>query len=132
MRVAILDVQSNWAIAQSWPNPDNQGYEEFSPGVAHRGVVLFHPSFPEGYQEGVDIIKVFATLGEAELWGLALPALDSPIVAPPGYRGYSGTDPLSLLAEAIAQEKPQDRRLNAAYSYREWVVKQFTVRVKPS
>jgi hypothetical protein len=93
-------------------------------------VIAFCLSLPERYQEGVNIIKVFATLGEAELRGLALPALDSPIVAPPGYRGYSGSDPLSLLAEAIAQEQPQDRRLNAAYSYREWVVKQFTVRVK--
>ncbi|MCT7954235.1 hypothetical protein [Laspinema palackyanum] len=62
--------------------------------------------------------------------GFGLPALDRLMVAPPGYRGYSGSDPLSLLAEVIGQEQPQDRRLNAAYSYREWVVKQFTVRVK--
>ncbi|MCT7979802.1 caspase family protein [Laspinema olomoucense] len=130
LRVAILELQSDWAIEQAWPKAKSEAYVEISPGVAHRDVAVFCPSLPEGYQEGVDIIKVFATLGEAELRGLALPALDSPIVAPPGYRGYSGSDPLSLLAEAIAQEKPQDRKLNAAYSYREWVVKQFTVRVK--
>ncbi|MCT7964074.1 caspase family protein [Laspinema sp. D1] len=132
LRVAILELQSDWAIEQSWPKPHKQGYEEFSPGVADRKVAAFCLSLPEGYQEGVDIIKVFATLGEAELRGLALPALDSPIVAPPGYRGYSGSDPLSLLAKAISQEQAQGRRLNAAYSYREWVVKQFTVRVNLS
>ncbi len=130
LKVAILELQCDWAIEQGWPNPNELGYEEFAPGIAHRDVAAFCPSLPEGYKEGVNIIKVFATLGEAELRGLALPALDSPIVAPPGYRGYSGSDPLSLLAEAIAQDKPQGRKLNAAYSYREWVVKQFTVRVR--
>ena len=132
LKVAILNLESDWSIRQIHPQPDKEMFVEVSPGVEHREVIAFCLSLPEGYQEGVDIIKVFATLGEAELRGLALPALDSPMVAPPGYRGYSGSDPLSLLAEAIAQEKPQDRRLNAAYSYREWVVKQFTVRVKPS
>ncbi|MCT7973016.1 caspase family protein [Laspinema olomoucense] len=130
LKVAILDLKSNWSIQQIYPQPDNEMFVEISPGVEHRKVIRYCLRLPEGYSEGVDIIKVFATLGEAELRGLALPPLDSPMVAPPKYRGYSGSDPLSLLAQAFAQEKPQNRRLNAAYSYREWVVKQFTVRVK--
>jgi len=130
LKVAILDLQSNWAIEQSWPKPDKEMFVEISPGIAHREVIPFPVTLLEGYEEGTDIIKVFATIGEAELRGLALPPLDRPIVPPPGFRGYSGSDPLSLLADAIAQEKPKDRRLNAAYAYREWVVKQFTVTVK--
>lgn len=130
LKVAILNLESDWSIRQIHPQPDKEMFVEVSPGVEHREVIAFWLSLPDGYEEGTDIIKVFATLGEAELRGLALPALDSPMVAPPGYRGYSGSDPLSLLAEAIAQEQAPDRRLNAAYSYREWVVKQFTVRVK--
>jgi hypothetical protein len=127
VNVAVLNLQSNWAIEQIHPAtsqfiPLNPVQEEFIPLVM---------SLPEGEQEGSDIFKVFATVGMANFRWLELPALDQPILPPEAKgvsRSGSGLDDFLM---TFAAEQPPTRNGNpVAFPSREWTTTQFQVKVK--
>jgi hypothetical protein len=125
LNVTVLDLQPDWGISQIYPG----GAGFFEPLDPGQEIVLpLQASLPDGYSEGVDVIKVFATLGTANFRWLELPALDQPTRSA-GERGLPQS-PLEELLAAVAAEEPSMRQLNpAAFPSREWVTEQVEVRI---
>ncbi|MBE9032957.1 caspase family protein [filamentous cyanobacterium LEGE 11480] len=125
LNVAVLDLQSDWAIDQAHPADPGQKFVVLDAGKSE--VVPFQLSLSEGYTEMVDVTKVFATLDSPNFRWLELPVLDRPIEVAASRSG----DPLESLFGAIGGNSPPTRALNAAkYPSREWVTQQVRVRVK--
>ncbi len=125
LNVTVLDLSPDWGIQQI--HPWGAGYfEPLDPG--QEIVLPLEASLPDGYSEGVDVIKVFATLGTANFRWLELPALDQPSRAA-GERGLPQSTLEQLLAAVVA-EQPSVRNLNpAAFPSKEWVTEQVEVRI---
>lgn len=75
LNITVLNLQPDWGISQIYPIR-SANFEPFDP---QREVVLpLHLKLPAGYQQGRDIIKVFATLEATDFHSLELPVLDQP------------------------------------------------------
>ena len=85
----------------SLPEGQNVYFEPLDPGKEL--MIPLQAYLPEGYQEGKDVIKVFATLGSSNFRVLELPDLDKPIQS----KGVTrGGDALDQLLGAFAAEQP--------------------------
>jgi hypothetical protein len=125
VNVAVLDLQSDWAIDQAHPIDPGSKFVVVDAGKSE--IVPFRLSLPDGYREAVDVAKVFATIDSPNFRWLELPALDRPI----GIQATRSGDPLESLFGAIGGEAPPTRALNAAqYPSREWVTQQVRVTVQ--
>jgi Caspase domain len=125
VNVAVLDLQSDWAIDQAHPIDPGSKFVVVDAGKSE--IVPFQLSLPDGYTEAVDVAKVFATIDSPNFRWLELPALDRPIEVKVTRSG----DPLESLFGAIGGDAPPTRALNAAqYPSREWVTQQVRVRVQ--
>ena len=130
LNVAVLDMSPDWSITQVHPtwadfvalDPDA---EEIFPLVA---------GLPEGYEEGSDVLKVFATLGPANFKWLELPELDNPPTRTAAItRSVEEGDPLEQILSAFTDEQPKTRNLNPAeYPSRGWATAQVEVHIKKS
>lgn len=74
LNVTLLDLQPDWGISKVYP-PDADS-EALDPG-AERFLPL-RAALPESYDEGADMLKVFATVEPTSFDWLLLPALDQP------------------------------------------------------
>jgi hypothetical protein len=125
VNVAVLDLQSDWAIDQAHPLDPGSKFVVVDAGKSE--IVPFRLSLPEGYTEAVDVAKVFATIDSPNFRWLELPALDRPIEV----KATRSGDPLESLFGAIGGDAPPTRALNAAtYPSREWIAQQVRVTVK--
>jgi len=102
LNVTALALQADWGISQV--HPGNQDYDTLDPESELR--VRLRVGLPQGYAEGRDVLKVFATAGPASYKWLELPALD-------GQRGFRGmpTHPLEELMDALAGELAPTRNM---------------------
>ncbi|GAX40371.1 peptidase C14 caspase catalytic subunit p20 [Tolypothrix sp. NIES-4075] len=138
LNVVVMDLQSDWAISQFDILEDGASFVPFAPGQEEWISLSF--KLPEGYQEGKDILKVFATVGPAKFRWLELPSLDKPIQARnAAFDEYDentprgGGDPLDKLLEAISadpDEIPPTREVQVMASNRGWTTKTVTITVK--
>lgn len=75
LNITVLNLQPDWGISQIYPIR-SASFESFDP---QREVVLpLHVKLPDGYQQGRDIIKVFATVEATDFHSLELPVLNQP------------------------------------------------------
>jgi hypothetical protein len=75
LNITVLDLQPDWGISQIYPSDG----APFLPLDAQREVVrIFKAGLPQGYQQGTDVVKVFATIGTTDFRWLTLSALDQP------------------------------------------------------
>ncbi len=126
INVAVLDLQSNWAVDQV--NPKKSAFISLDPG--QKEDISVNMTLPEGEYEVEDILKVFATIGEANFRWLELPSLDQPIISPEA-KGVSRSGALDDLLMAFAAEQPPTRKANpVAFPSREWTTLQIRVKVK--
>ncbi|MBW4478723.1 MAG: caspase family protein [Tolypothrix brevis GSE-NOS-MK-07-07A] len=138
LNVVVMDLQSDWAISQLDILEDGASFAPFAPGQEELIPLKF--KLPEGYQEGKDILKVFATVKPAKFRWLELPSLDKPIQArKQSFDEYdentprSGGDPLDKLLEAISadpDEVPPTREAQVVSSNRGWTTKTVTITLK--
>lgn len=77
LNITALDLQPDWGISQIIPDENKGDFETLEPGK-HMDFP-FHTGLPEGYKEGKDIIKIFATVKPTQFRWLLLPPLDQPI-----------------------------------------------------
>lgn len=127
LNVAVLDLGSDWSITQAYPEEPASKFMTIE--RQKEEIFPFHLSLADGYEQGSDIAKVFATVGTPNLRWLELPPLDQPLV-PKGI-AKPGSEPLEELLAAISEENPKERKLNpAAYPSREWTTKQLKINVK--
>ena len=126
LNITILAIQPDWSIQKGYPTgaafqPLDQGREILWP---------LKTSLPNGYQEGLDILKVFATVDGTSFDWLELPPLDKPIQ--PKNAGKATTPLAQFLATYFASEDaPPTKNVNSAVSASyEWTTEQVTLVVK--
>lgn len=131
LNICVLDLQSDWAIDQVHPYQPGSNFIPLDPGQEE--LIILQMSLPEREQIGKDIIKVFATLGNANFRWLELPPLDKPI-PPPEEKGFPRTgDPLEQLLMSLAAEQPPTRKANPlAFPSKEWITLQVEIDVVSS
>jgi len=74
--IAVLDLAPDYSITQLLPQRGNLTLIPLDP--EQEEVVSIHGWLPPGWQEGTDVLKVFATQGATSFRWLELPALGSP------------------------------------------------------
>jgi hypothetical protein len=133
LNVAILALQSDWAVSQIYPTNPGENFipidpdsEEFFPLEA---------GLPENYKSGKDIIKVFATLDQTSFRSLELPVLDQQETTTKREitRG-SGVNipksPLEQLMATITKDKPATRNISPSSTpSKEWTTSEIEVNV---
>lgn len=125
LNVTVLAIQPDWSISQIHPD-GAAAFEPLDPGMEK--LVRIHTSLPEGYDEGADILKVFATVGATNFRWLELPALDKPRK---GTQVTRANNPLEELLAAVASEQPPNRNVSAAaYPSDKWTTEQLKLVVK--
>ncbi|HEX5187234.1 MAG TPA: caspase family protein, partial [Nitrososphaeraceae archaeon] len=74
LNVAILALQSDWAVNQIYPTNPGENFIPIDP----EGEEFFpiEAALPENYESGKDILKVFATIDQTSFRSLELPVLD--------------------------------------------------------
>ena len=124
LNITVIAIQPDWSIAQIHPNSAS-AFEPLDPGMEK--LVRIHTSLPE-YNEGTDILKVFATVGATNFRCLELPPLDKPRK---GTQVFRSTNPLEELLAAVASVQPLNRNVSAAaYPSDKWTTEQVKLVVK--
>lgn len=133
LNIVALDLESDWSIAQAFPGGQNVFFEPLDAGKS-LPLIPLTAVLPAAYEQGTDIIKVFATVGTPNFKVLELPALDKPDVGRSvrtASRGMGGpVDPLDALLGSVAADRPQLRALTAVSSpSADWTAVQVEVRI---
>ena len=127
LNVSALNLQPRYGVVQIYPNesfenfvPIDEGREEF---------IRLTAGLPEGYKEGKDIIKVFATIDQTNFRMLELPSLDQPETTREATRGNISS-PLEQLMTNIAKDKPKTRDIDASSApSRGWTTAQIELNI---
>ena len=127
LNITVLDLESDWAVEQAHPYQPGENFVTLSPGQEEK--LAFQLSLPDGYEEGTDVAKVFATLGSANFRYLELPSLDQPLQSKS--INTKASNPLEEILAKISESKPSTRKLNPAKNPSlEWITVQVSVMVK--
>ena len=135
LNVALLNLQSDWAIDQLDILNEGAKFEPFDPEQEEL-IPIQMLDVPEGYNEVTDIYKVFATVGQPDFRWLELPPLDQPIPKS-ATRGLKAPSNLleELLATIGADNQPREiTKAGRVYAdpSRGWTTKQVTVKIAAS
>lgn len=106
VNITLFDLQCDWAISQIYPEGGG-AFETVDVGAEL--VLPIQMTLPEGYESGVDIIKVFATVAPTNFRSLELPVLDGPPTIPAQQTNGNGSKaayipPNSRAAELLSDE----------------------------
>jgi len=124
LNITALFLQADLSIAQLYPK--GAPYEVVEPGQQIR--VTLELELPENYQEGIDVIKVFATLDGTNFQILELPALDR---SRKGFGNQTPSNALEQLLSAVVDENNPQRNIKVVtYAYEEWTTEKIEVIVK--
>jgi Caspase domain len=124
LNISALILQADLSIVKFYP----QGvpYEVVDPGQYRE--TRFDIELPENYQEGVDIIKVFATVEGTNFKLLELPALDQ---FRKGFGNQTPTNALEQLLAAVVDEESPQRNIRVVIdACEEWTTEKVEVMVK--
>ncbi len=129
LNITVLDMQPDWGVSQVFPSGPGDYFVEFEPG--QEIVIPLQAGLPGGYEEGRDVVKVFATVSTTNFRWLELPALDQPPRRSAALRDKGPSNPLEQLAAAFTADQPPTRNLvPAAYPSHGWTTVQVEVNVK--
>ena len=133
LNITILALQSDWGISQIYPANPGEYFIPLDPDKEE-----FFPlevNLPNGYKEGKDIIKVFATVDQTSFRSLELPALEQPQSIKKrevtrGGRGNIPTSPLEQLMATITKDNPVTRNISPSSTpSKEWATAQIEMHV---
>ena len=129
LNITALVLQPDWSISQIYPYDQVSLFEEFKLG--QEDIIILKASLPNGYQNKVDIIKVFATVSPTNFRWLELPVLDH---LSPSNQSRNLDKPANSLEDffSIINSETQslNRNLTPASSLKqEWVTNQVMVSV---
>jgi hypothetical protein len=80
LNVTVLGLRPDWSVAQIFPSRSGL-FETLEAG--RELPIPLRADLPQGYDEGAELLKVFATTEAADFKGFQLPALDRPPAPPP-------------------------------------------------
>lgn len=130
LNVAVLDLQPDWGISQVYPPPQRGDYVSIDPGKdAWEPMEI---ELPPDYNEGTDILKVFATIGPANFRWLSLPPLDQQFRSASD-RGVPSKprNPLEQLLADINAEVATTRHMKSTVSAsEEWIEAEVKINVQ--
>ena len=124
--VQPLDLQPGWAVEQIFPRASDTDYLNIDP-ERYEDVILRAYS-PQGYQEGKDVIKAFATVNPTSFRWLELPSLDKPLERT---RGRGPQSELEQFMAVMTEDKPKTRDIQLSVSAsHEWTTSQIEIEMK--
>ena len=137
LNVTVLDLQPDWGISQVFPARQGDWFVQLEPG--REQLLSLRATLPAGYVEGLDVLKVFATVGAANFGRLELPAIDQPATRGAAKRTSATQgkpNPLEDLMDAISGPQPPPRAsrtfTSAAYPSAGWTSSLIEVHVRRS
>jgi len=110
LNITALDLQPDWGISQIMPDENKGDFETLEAGK-HIDFP-FQTGLPEGYKEGKDTIKIFATIKPTQFRWLILPSLDQPITRSAVMRGKGPKNSLEELFANISEDTSSTKGLN--------------------
>jgi hypothetical protein len=126
LNISVLNLQPDFMIFKYYPK--NLTFDPLEPGKEKS--IKLEIKLPENYQEGGDVIKVFATVDATNFQLLELPALDQ------SRKGYGDKEPTNaleqLLAAVVDENNPQRNIRLVADASEEWTTEKVEVVVKKS
>lgn len=126
LNVTALNLDADFSICKFYP--DGVGYENVEPGQEKTKELKL--SLAENYEEGVNVIKVFATVDATNFQLLELPVLDQ---SRKGFGNQKPTNALEkLLAAVVDEDHPQRKITVVTYACEEWTTEKVEVVVKKS
>jgi hypothetical protein len=126
LNITMLELQENFSIVKNYPKKAD--YEGLAPEKEINRKLNI--SLPENYQEGVEVIKVFATVDATNFQLLELPPLDQPR---PGVGDKKPTNALEQLLTAVVDEENPKRKITVVTdASEEWTTEKVEVVVKKS
>jgi len=126
LNISALNLQPDFMIFKCYPQKII--FDPLEPGEEKS--IKLTLKLPENYQEGVFIIKVFATVDATNFQLLELPALDQPR---PGVGDKKPTNALEqLLTAVVDEENPQRKITLVTDASEEWTTEKVEVVVKKS
>lgn len=130
VNLTIMDLQPDWGISQIYPDAQSGlDYELLEPGADKALLLPIGAWLPDDYQEGVDTLKVFATIEGTSFRWLEMPALDQPPAATKGTRDPG--DALEQLMSAFISPTLTRQMVNlSAPKGRSWTATEVEVRVR--
>ena len=130
LNITLLALSSDWSVAQIYPSGAGQ-FEPVDPG---KSISLeFEAYLPDGRDDSLDILKVFATRSPTNFRWLELPSLDQPIQRRAATTCAAITDPLEQMLAELAGEKSTTRAVRLTSSPERdkgWTVAQVELRVE--
>jgi hypothetical protein len=130
LNITLLDLQPDWGIVKLYP-PDADSELLSSKGQPLELGLQF--KLPESYKEGLDTIKMFATIGNTNFGQLELPQLDQPPAPRSGQTRSATPNPLEQLMADFAADAPPENRTRAvlaSVSVAQWTTAQIDVKVR--
>jgi len=129
LNITVLDMRPDWGVSQVFPSGHGDYFVEFEPG--QEIVIPLQAGLPEGYEEGGDVVKVFATISTTNFRWLELPALDQPLRRSAALSTRGPSNPLEKLAAAFTADQPPTRDLvPAAYPTHGWTTAQLEIHIR--
>jgi hypothetical protein len=126
LNISALILQADLSIVKFYPQ--GSPYEPVDPEQSKE--TRLDIELPENYQEGVDVIKVFATVDATNFQFLELPALDQ---SRKGFGDKKATNALEqLLAAVVDEDNPQRNIRVVTDASEEWTTEKVEVVVKKS
>jgi hypothetical protein len=126
LNISALNLQPDFMIFKYYPK--NLTFDSLEPGKEKS--IKLALKLPENYQEGVDVIKVFATVDATNFQFLELPALDQ---SRKGFGDKKATNALEqLLAAVVDEENPKRKITVVTDASEEWTTEKVEVVVKKS
>jgi Caspase domain len=124
LNISALILQADLSIVKFYPK--GAPYEVVDRGQSKE--TRFDIELPENYQEGVDVIKVFATVDGTNFQLLELPPLDQ------SRKGFGNQEPQNaleqLLAAVVDEDNPQRNIRVVTDASEEWTTEKVEVMVK--
>jgi hypothetical protein len=125
LNISALILQADLSIVKFYPQ--GAAYEEVVDAGQSREI-RFDIELPENYEEGVDVIKVFATVDGTNFQVLELPALDQ---SRKGFGNQKPTNALEQLLAAVVDEDEPKRNIRVVTdASEEWTTEKVEVMVK--
>jgi hypothetical protein len=130
LKVASLDLQPGWAVQQIFPGASDTDYLNIDP-ERYEDVIL-RAYLPQGYHEGRDVIKAFATLNPTSFRWLELPSLDeSGRRSVAATRGIGPKNEIEEFMAIMTEDKPKTRNIQLSVSAsHEWTTSQIETEMK--
>jgi hypothetical protein len=124
LNISALILQADLSIVKFYPQ--GSPFEPVDPGQSEE--TRLDSVLPENYQEGVDVIKVFATIDATNFQLLELPTLDQ---SRKGFGNQKPTNALEQLLSAVVDEDNPQRNIRVVSdASEEWTTEKVEVVVK--